>query len=158
MLANMLAPTGTMTCIDPWANEPLNAFDYDRPPENRIIEEVFRSNVTKSQQPEQTVEIIADLSFPALAKLITQGRQYDFIYVDGSHDADTVLADACMCFGLLKPNGIMLFDDYLWTDDTDVLRRPKMSVDAFVNMFANRIWISLQNYQLAIQKKPKEQK
>jgi hypothetical protein len=31
-----------------------------------------------------------------------------------------------------------------------------MSIDAFVNMFTNRINIGIQNYQLSIQKKPKE--
>jgi hypothetical protein len=43
------------------------------------------------------------MSFPALAQLIVDKRQYDFIYVDGSHNADDALADAVMCFGLLRP-------------------------------------------------------
>jgi hypothetical protein len=156
MLQELLSDTGTITCIDPWANEPLSAFDDDVVPENRIIERVFRSNTNKARKPGQTLEVMPNLSFMALAELITQGRRYDFIYVDGSHDADAVLTDACMCFGLLKPGGIMLFDDYLWPYATDALSRPKMSIDAFVNMFTNRINIGIQNYQLSIQKKPKE--
>ena len=156
MLQELLSDTGTITCIDPWANEPLSAFDDDVVPDNRIIERVFRSNTDKARKAGQTLEVMPDLSFNALAQLITQGRRYDFIYVDGSHDADAVLTDACMCFGLLKPGGIMLFDDYLWPYATDALSRPKMSIDAFVNMFTNRINIGIQNYQLSIQKKPKE--
>lgn len=156
MLQELLADNGTITCVDPWANEPLSAFDDDVIPENRIIERIFRSNTDKARKPDQTIEVMPDLSYNALAKLISQGRRFDFIYVDGSHDADAVLTDACMCFGLLKPGGIMLFDDYLWPYAQDALSRPKMSIDGFVNMFTNRINIGIMNYQLSIQKKPKE--
>jgi hypothetical protein len=140
MLQELLSDTGTITCIDPWANEPLSAFDDDVVPENRIIERVFRSNTNKARKPGQTLEVMPNLSFMALAELITQGRRYDFIYVDGSHDADAVLTDACMCFGLLKPGGIMLFDDYLWPYATDALSRPKMSIDALVYRIINLVF------------------
>jgi len=156
MLQELLSDTGTITCIDPWANEPLSAFNDDIVPENRIIERIFRSNTDKARKLGQTINVMPDLSYNALAQLISQGQRYDFIYVDGSHDADAVLTDACMCFGLLKPGGIMLFDDYLWPYATDALSRPKMSIDAFVNMFTNRINVGIMNYQLSIQKKPKE--
>jgi predicted O-methyltransferase YrrM len=97
------------------------------------------------------------MSFPALAQLIVDQRQYDFIYVDGSHNADDALADAVMCFGLLRPGGVMLFDDYLWEDGVSAyLSRPKQSIDAFVNMFYHRLKLGLVNYQLAIVKKELE--
>jgi len=75
MLQELLSDTGTITCIDPWANEPLSAFDDDVVPENRIIERVFRSNTHKARKPGQTLEVMPDLSFTALAQLITQGRR-----------------------------------------------------------------------------------
>jgi hypothetical protein len=102
------------------------------------------------------VEVLANMSFPALAQLIVDQRQYDFIYVDGSHNADDALADAVMCFGLLRPGGVMLFDDYLWEDDQHYLGRCKQSIDAFVNMFYHRLKLGLVNYQLAIVKKELE--
>jgi hypothetical protein len=92
------------------------------------------------------------LSFYALAELITQNVQFDFVYVDGSHSADEVLADAVMSFALLKKNGYMIFDDYLWMAAADSLDRPKMSIDAFVNMFQKHIEVKLINYQYIIQK------
>jgi predicted O-methyltransferase YrrM len=154
MLENMLTDTGTMTCIDPFADRPVTAFSYDSIPEDRSIENLFRANTAEVKKPGQTLEVVANMSFHALAQLIVNKRQYDFIYVDGSHNADDALADAVMCFGLLRPGGVMLFDDYLWEDGVSAyLGRPKQSIDAFVNMFYHRLKLGLVNYQLAIVKK-----
>ena len=157
MLENMLTDTGTMTCIDPFADRPVTAFSYDSIPEDRSIENLFRANTAEVKKPSQTLEVVANMSFHALAQLIVDKRQYDFIYVDGSHNADDALADAVMCFGLLRPGGVMLFDDYLWEDGVSAyLGRPKQSIDAFVNMFYHRLKLGLVNYQLAIVKKELE--
>ena len=152
MLENLLSGDGSITCIDPFANEPLSAFRNEHPPENRIIEEIFRHNTDLVKKSDQTIRLMPTLSFYALAELITENAQFDFIYVDGSHSADEVLADAVMAFGLLKKNGYMIFDDYLWMAAADSLDRPKMSIDAFVNMFQKHIEVKLINYQYIIQK------
>jgi len=152
MLENLLAQDGTITCIDPFANEPLSAFKNDQPPAPNLIEQVFRHNTDLARSTEQTIRLMPTLSFYALAELITENKQFDFVYVDGSHSADEVLADAVMAFGLLKKNGYMIFDDYLWMAAADSLDRPKMSIDAFVNMFQNHIEVKLINYQLVIKK------
>ena len=153
MLENMLSDTGTMTCIDPFADRPVTAFAEDSIPEDRTIETRFRANIAEVKGADQTVNVMVDLSFPALAQLIVDKQQYDFIYVDGTHHADEVLADAVMCFGMLQSGGVMLFDDYLWEDDPRHLGRCKASIDAFVNMFYDRLKLGLVNYQLAIVKK-----
>jgi hypothetical protein len=152
MLENFLAGNGTITCIDPFANDPLSAFRNERPPENRIIEQIFCHNTSLAKGPDQTIRLMPTLSFYALAELITENKQFDFIYVDGSHSADEVLADAVMAFGLLKKNGYMIFDDYLWKNAVESLDRPKMSIDAFVNMFQKHIDVKMINYQYVIQK------
>ena len=152
MLENLLTKNGTITCIDPFANDPLSAFKNDQAPVPNLIEQVFRHNTDLARSPEQTIRLMPTLSFYALAELITEQAQFDFVYVDGSHSADEVLADAVMSFGLLKKNGYMIFDDYLWKDGSDVLDRPKMSIDAFVNMFQKHIEVKMINYQLVIKK------
>lgn len=78
---------------------------------------------------------------------------YGFIYIDGSHIARDVLTDACMAWPLLKPKGIMVFDDYLWGEPRDILHRPKPAIDAFVNLFAEDLNIVHVGYQLIVQKK-----
>jgi predicted O-methyltransferase YrrM len=152
MFEHMLSDTGTITCIDPFADRPVSAFSHDSIPEDRSIEQRFRANTAEVKKPAQTLEVVANMSFPALAQLIVDKRQYDFIYVDGSHHADETLADAVMCFGMLRPGGVMLFDDYLWDADPRYLARAKASIDAFVNMFQKHIEVKLINYQYVIQK------
>lgn len=152
MLENLLTEDGTITCIDPFANEPLSAFRNDQAPAPNLIEQIFCHNTDLARKPDQTIRLMPTLSFYALAELITENAQFDFIYVDGSHSADEVLADAVMAFGLLKKNGYMIFDDYLWMAAADSLDRPKMSIDAFVNMFQKHIEVKMINYQYVIQK------
>jgi predicted O-methyltransferase YrrM len=88
-----------------------------------------------------------------LAHWVDGKNIYDFIYIDGSHIAKDVLTDACMAWPLLKPKGIMVFDDYMWGNARDILHRPKWAIDAFVNIFAEEVEIISTGYQLAIRKK-----
>ena len=39
------------------------------------------------------------------------------VYVDGSHHARDVLQDAVLAWGLLRPGGYMIFDDYGWVSN-----------------------------------------
>jgi len=152
MLQNMLAADGTITCIDPFGNTPLNAYTRDALPEQTIIQQIHQHNTNLAKLPTQTVEVMPMMSYHGLAQLIVDRREFDLVYVDGSHCSDAVLADAVMAFGLLKSDGYMIFDDYLWNESPDILDHPKMSIDAFVNMFQKHIRIGLINYQYVIQK------
>jgi predicted O-methyltransferase YrrM len=95
----------------------------------------------------------------ALSELIASGKQgyFDFIYVDGSHQAPDVLCDALLSFRLLKNGGVIAFDDYLWQEHlpygTDPIRCPKPAIDAFTNIYCRKIRIiSAPLYQLYVQK------
>ncbi len=63
----------------------------------------------------------------------------DFIYVDGAHDARSVLRDAVLAFDLLKPGGVMIFDDYSWSVFPNELDRPKGAVDAFARLYSKHL-------------------
>jgi predicted O-methyltransferase YrrM len=153
ILQNMLGDQGTLTCIDPFANHHINPFRDITYTVDEAVLQRFYANVAEVKKPQQTLNVLRGTSYYALADLIAQRKSFDFIYVDGNHQADATLTDACMCFGLLKPGGFMLFDDYLWDHLPDVLDRGKMSIDAFVNMFLPSINISAIGYQFLIQKK-----
>lgn len=83
----------------------------------------------------------------ALVKLLSNGEQgtFDFIYVDGSHQAPDVLLDAVLSFKLLRVGGVLAFDDYLWMEglpgNCDPLRCPKPAIDAFININARKLKI-----------------
>lgn len=54
------------------------------------------------------------MSKDILPKLLSEGHQFDFIFVDGSHIAADVMIDGILAYLLLKPGGMLVFDDYLW--------------------------------------------
>ncbi|MDQ0041820.1 putative O-methyltransferase YrrM [Variovorax boronicumulans] len=94
-----------------------------------------------------------------LARLLAQGASghFDFIYIDGSHQAPDVLADAVLAFRLLRNGGVIVFDDYLWAEELaggkDPLRCPKPAIDAFVNCYFRKLQIlRAPLYQLYVQK------
>jgi predicted O-methyltransferase YrrM len=153
ILQNMLSDTGSITCIDPFQDLAISAYDLTYINSTRTIEERFKQNTAQCLKSTQTLNVMPTLSFYGLSFLINARKEFDFIYIDGGHATDIVLADAVMSFGLLRPGGIMLFDDYLWDHDTDFMMRPKLSVDAFINACYKHIEVIGQGYQLAIRKK-----
>ncbi len=91
-----------------------------------------------------------------LAKLLVSGHQdyFDFIYVDGSHETTDTLYDAVLSFRLLKKGGTMIIDDYLWHVDSRDNYRPKLAIDAFVNLHFHQIDIyQTNNAQMYILKR-----
>ena len=69
----------------------------------------------------------------------------DFIYIDGSHAAQDVLADACVGYALLRDGGIMAFDDYTWAEkqrsELNPLDNPRLAIDAFYNIYRRNLQI-----------------
>jgi predicted O-methyltransferase YrrM len=69
--------------------------------------------------------------------------RYDFIYIDGSHEAPDVLFDAVLAFETLRPRGLMCFDDYAWDREglDGGVHAPKLAIDAFVTINKERLEI-----------------
>ena len=94
-----------------------------------------------------------------LPRLLAEGRRehFDLIYVDGSHQAPDVLADAVLSFQLLKVGGLLIFDDYVWSPEApgeqDFFHLPKPAVDAFVNIYQRKLEVIMAPlYQLYTRK------
>lgn len=81
-------------------------------------------------------------------------RSFDFIYIDGSHMASSVLTDAVLCWDLLKVGGIVIFDDYRWPCFPEQpLKTPKPAIDAFLRIFTGHYEILRRGYQIVLRKK-----
>jgi hypothetical protein len=126
------------------------------------VEKRFRHNIEiaeKAAEFKPNIHIHKGFSDIVLAQLLSNGKlgYFDFVYVDGSHQAPDVLCDAVLAFRLLRNYGVMAFDDYIWQETlpygTDLLRCPKPAIDAFTNLYCRKVKIipSLL-YQLYIQK------
>lgn len=66
------------------------------------------------------------------------GEQFDLIYIDGSHEAADVLADAVLTWPLLKPGGLLGFDDYGWRGFPEPERCPALGIDGFLATMRGR--------------------
>lgn len=75
--------------------------------------------------------------------LATHADYFDFVYVDGSHEAADVLSDGIQAFKLLRPGGVMCFDDYLWgmEGDYNPVHTPRMGIDAFAMTHGSRLTV-----------------
>jgi len=80
---------------------------------------------------------------------------FDFIYIDGSHTAPDVLQDAILSHDLLKPKGILIFDDFGWSDpnNPDPTNSPGLAITCFFNCYANQYIVVAQGYQIVAIKK-----
>ncbi len=146
-------------CVDTWEG---GVEQKKREVNMSDVEKRFHHNTKMAiSKVEKTVQLVLHKGFSdlALSKLIAEGKQgyFDFIYVDGSHQAPDVLCDALLSFRLLKNNGVIAFDDYLWQEQlpygTDPIRCPKLAIDAFTNIYCRKIRvISAPLYQLYVQK------
>lgn len=74
-------------------------------------------------------------------------EKYDFIYVDGDHTSYGVIKDAVNAYEALNVNGIIAFDDYRWSAGLGYLNEPKLAIDAFAAIYADRLELLVDGYQ-----------
>jgi predicted O-methyltransferase YrrM len=149
-------------CIDAWSNDMGEETDYKLYGPNINMSEVesrFKQNTKLAiEKSAKKVDFFIHKGFSddLLVKLLSSGKKnyFDFIYIDGSHLGPDVLCDAVLSFRLLKINGIMAFDDYLWPSANKSLTRiPKLAIDSFVNLYSEKLTIyNAPLYQIYIQK------
>ena len=136
-LTNTLAINGELTCVDNWTASDTS---YAK----------FIKNVSKCKTKEQSVKIIKKNSYDALCELNANNQSYDLIFIDGGHTALQCLSDIILSFNLLNKNGILVIDDYLLTGDR--LNTPKLGIDIFNILYADRIKLLHSSYCMIYQK------
>lgn len=150
IMENMMQEDDYLTCVDTWEG----GEEHDKGELNGAWERFcFNMEVARKKFPNRHYAASQNYSHKHLAQAGVDDMEYDFIYIDGSHIARDVLTDACMAWPLLKPKGIMVFDDYLWGENRDILHRPRLAVDMFVNIFAEELDIVHMGYQFVVRKK-----
>lgn len=134
----------TITSIDPFSTNdestPLNDQTYQR----------FLFNVSNSKYPNK-FKLYRGYSCDILPLLLITGKQYDYITIDGSHLSKDVIYDACLSYRLLKPNGVIFFDDYCsHIEDTNV-NMPRKAIDCFLKCHTD-MEVFHRGYHLAARK------
>lgn len=130
-------------CVDTWEGGVEHKSGGFAQSNMNSVESRFKRNTQLAiKSAPKKVSLITHKCFSdvALSQLISHDKKcyFDYIYIDGSHQAPDVLFDAVGSFKLLRIGGIMAFDDYLWAEKLpygiDPLRCPKPAIDAFVNI------------------------
>jgi len=145
-LDNILThPTSRLVCVDPFAVPMASVL-------LRYFEARFDHNIEASGAGERVTKLIGH-SQVVLRTL--QPSQFDFIYIDGSHKVGDVLQDAVLAWTLLRPGGIVNFDDYALVDDLSegmLARAPGRAIDAFVSLLGGSATIVRRDWQMVLRK------
>jgi predicted O-methyltransferase YrrM len=137
-------------CVDSWAGGIEHADTGEYATDMARVKERFIRNTSRALAGKglgSALVVHEQRSDLALSHLLATGKKnyFDFIYVDGSHEAPDVICDAILGFKLLRVGGCMAFDDYLWSErltyGRDPLRCPKLAIDSFTNLFFRKIEI-----------------
>ena len=135
---SVLEDVDIWTGSDEQEHKDMDWEDVERVYDSRIA---FRPNVIKYKM--LSTGYLKSLAEPT----------FDFIYIDGDHTAEGVLRDALLAWRLLKPGGIIAFDDYLWEDPRGIAYQPKWSIDTFVAIVKDDSEILISNSQVWLKKK-----
>lgn len=140
MLENVLTdPSARVTAIDIFPDD---------------LEQRFRGNVELTGRRDSVTTMVGP-SQDLLATL--PADSVDIAYIDGSHTADDVLADAVLVWRLLRVGGVLVFDDFLWVgrgkkELLPVELRPSLAVSSFLTSYRNTIEVLHNDYQVIVRK------
>ncbi|KAI9063493.1 glycosyltransferase family 8 protein [Trametes sanguinea] len=149
LLTELCKNGGEIVCID--------HFDLMDTPAGRERHRKLTHNLTLTSKP---FRILAEFSVPALMTLLVEEMSqtqpgFDWIYVDGSHEADDTFLDGELAWRLARKGAVMIFDDYHWDKEPeDSIHHPKRGIDAFLALHKAEYTIlsSETQYQVVLQK------
>lgn len=137
LLENVLTnPDSLLVDVDTWdggGSSELQGIDWA---------EVYRVYDKRTRQWQLTGQLapFRTSSYDYLANCFLSRREpFDFIYIDGAHDVVSVLEDAVMSYRVLKPGGLLCFDDYGWQSRDGLWGEPTMAVDMLKVLYAGRL-------------------
>jgi len=133
LLDKVVAPRGGhLTCIDRFTGSSEHAAlmnGLEAP-----LEELFDRNIAKTGRGSLCRKLVG-YSHHWLRRLPYES--YDFIYVDGAHEAKFVIQDAVLAAPLLKPDGFLLFDDADFRFAEDPIQNTENAIEFFRNTFGD---------------------
>ena len=151
LFAAHLFPNAHITAIDTFSGATEHKND-----DFSNVEYVFRNNIKPLLNRLTVHKGTSAKVLPSLAEKI---EHYDVIFIDGSHYFRHVLQDTLLSWPLLKVNGYMIWDDYLWWSDVYGRKMsPKSAIDHFLNIYKNDYQMIFSNSQICIKKLKSERR
>lgn len=126
-------PDCTLTCIDAFQ---ITSRSYHLDSAWKALlagaESRFDANVAEFGR---RLRKLKAFSHEGLAQLGIEREAFDLIYVDASHHSLDVYVDAVLSWPLIRSGGLIIFDDYKWSD-MPANPGPKAGIDAFLHAYA----------------------
>lgn len=114
-------------CVDTWIGQEK----YYEDKNFNEVEKNFDFNI-KNYPNINKIKIKSDTFFCENKNL-----EFDVIYIDGDHHHDQVLLDCQNAWTLLKKNGILICDDYIWSYFDDIKKNPCYAINTFLKEIKN---------------------
>ena len=110
------------------------------------VEKLFDENLSKFNFTK-----IKDDSVISMRKLLRKNMNFDFIYIDGSHNGEDILSDAIEAFKILKKGGLIFFDDFL---QYEVNRKIQsyVGIEKFLELYSSNLKIVFFQNNLVVKK------
>lgn len=130
-LTELCSDHGSLVCID--------HFDGFRTEAGRERYAKVIHNFGLTGRPHR---VLPQFSVPALMTLLQEATResspgFDWIYVDGSHEASDTLLDGELVWRLARKGSIIVFDDYRWERELPSSpHHPRRGIDAFMTLHA----------------------
>jgi len=117
----------------------------------------FVNNISNHQEVKWNIH--RGISQVALPILFGEGKMYDFIYIDASHQSDDTFVDAYYAHKMLKGGGVLIFDDFGWKDieNDHVNHSPAFGISAFVELYSDYYNLLFQGYQIGLYRKTQKE-
>lgn len=134
LLENVLTHKDSrLYCVDVWKSSTL----YKR----------FQKNIEAHKDKVVVLKGLSSVMLRGIKK-----EMFDFVYIDASKHSQNVMEEAVLSFPLLKPGGLLVFDDYTHNKEHDY-NCPRPGIDAFMNVYATEIKVLVTRWQVIAQKR-----
>lgn len=143
-------PQSRLTCIDTFGGGAENHASLAESSQIPLIERRFDANL---EPYAGRVEKLKARSVTALDGLVDSDARFDIIYVDGSHMRDDVMIDTLLAWRMLRPGGIMIWDDYGGGHDKRPHERVSPAVEAFLAWHFGEYVEIHRGYQIIVRRK-----
>jgi predicted O-methyltransferase YrrM len=115
------------------------------------VEASFYKNI-KTEGLEERITGIKGDSYNVLFSMLKENREFDFIYVDGSHLLLDCYADLILSWRLLAKGGMLAIDDYLYNANESAVDSPFEGVNKFLKKHQSEIKVIHIGYRVFVQK------